>query len=397
MLTEFGTGEELMTGERQWRVAVLPGDGIGPEVMRVATDALERLAADGGPELVLDRYEWPSHAWHAKHGAMWPEDWEATLGGYDALLLGALGDPGPADDRHRFVLPDAVSLEPLLKLRKGFDLWACERPAVLLPGAPQYLADPRAADVDMLVIRENSEGEYVDQGGRLAPGSAREVANQVSVFTRAATERIFRHAFERARQRAAEREAGTRRDRRFTAASGDEVRAQVCFVTKRNAQRYWGEMYTEIFAELAAAYPDVAVHHELVDAACMKFVIRPWDFDVVVASNLHGDILTDLAAVLSGGMGVAPSCNLNPADRRRPPMFEPTHGSAPDIAGRNQAGPQAMLLTAAMMLDWMGEEDARAAAAARRLRDAVGADLSANGIRPRATDEIGRAIIERLS
>src|SRR5699024_6071150 len=147
---------------------------------------------------------------------------------------------------------------------------------------------------------------------------------------------------------------------------------------------------------VAADYADVDTHHELVDAACMKFVTSPWLFDVVVASNLHGDILTDLAAVLNGGMGVAPSCNVNPADRSRPPMFEPTHGSAPDIAGQNLAGPTAMLLTAAMMLDWMGEDDVRAAEAATRLKQAVAADLAENGQQRRATNVVGDAIISRL-
>jgi len=155
-------------------------------------------------------------------------------------------------------------------------------------------------------------------------------------------------------------------------------------------------MYTEIFAAVAADYADVDTHHELVDAACMKFVSSPWAFDVVVASNLHGDILTDLAAVLNGGMGVAPSCNVNPADRSRPPMFEPTHGSAPDIAGQNLAGPTAMLLTAAMMLAWMGEDDAAAARAAGRLQAAVAADLAANGQNKRATDKVGSDVISRL-
>src|SRR5699024_10530821 len=150
------------------------------------------------------------------------------------------------------------------------------------------------------------------------------------------------------------------------------------------------------FAQVAEDYPDVATRHELVDAACMKFVTSPWAFDVVVSSNLHGDILTDLAAVLNGGMGVAPSCNVNPTDRSRPPMFEPTHGSAPDIAGKNLAGPTAMLLTTAMMLDWMGEADECAAAAARRLQQAVAADLVEHGQQRRATDAVGDAIIDRL-
>ena len=385
-----------MGGRTQWRIAVLPGDGIGPEVMAVAARALRVLSEHNGPQMVLEEFPWPSVAYHREHGAVWPEDWRERLGAYDAILLGALGDPGPADDPERYWIPDAVSLAPLLQTRKGFDQWACERPAVVLAGAPRYLADPRAEEIDMLVVRENSEGEYVGQGGRLRKGRPDEVATQVEVFTRFGTERILRHAFERARKRAGERGAGVRRDREFRLPDGNVAHAQVCLITKRNALEHWGEMYTEVFTEVARDYPDIATHHELVDAACMKFVTSPWLFDVVVASNLQGDILTDLAAVLCGGLDVAPSCNLNPSDRSQPPMFEPTHGSAPDIAGKNIAGPHAMLLTAAMLLDWMGEEDGRAATAAARLRQAVETDLRAHGTRGRSTTAVGEAIVSSL-
>lgn len=382
-----------MNKQKTWRVAVLPGDGIGPEVMAQACRVLDVLAGSG---LNIERseHDWPSHAYHQKHGRSAPEGYLQKLADFDAILLGALGDPGPADDPHRYLLSDAESLAPLLEIRKGFDQWACERPCRPLPGAPRYLADARAEDIDMLVIRENSEGEYVGQGGRLAAGTAREIVTQTSVFTRAGSERIFRHAFEQAQTRIRNREQAGRA-RTFMSAEGDKA-AQVCLVTKRNALKFWGEMYTEVFAEVARDYPDIATHHELVDAACMKFVTSPWAFDVVVASNLHGDILTDLAAVLNGGMGVAPSCNLNPSDRSKPPMFEPTHGSAPDIAGRNMAGPAAMLLTTAMMLDWMGVEDSAAADAANQLRNAVAQDLQAQGNARRSTSEIGDAIIARL-
>ena len=380
-----------MTTQKTWRVAVLPGDGIGPEVIAQATRALDALATSD-PELALeyDTFEWPSHAWHQAHGESAPADYLEQLAGYDAILLGALGDPGPIDDASRYLLSDSDSLAPLLEIRKGFDQWVCERPVRRLDGAPQYLADPRANDIDMLVIRENSEGEYVNQGGRLAQGTPNEVVTQTAVFTHRATDRIIRHAFEQARARVALRKAEGR-ERDF----GGKA-AQVCLVTKRNAQKFWGDMYTEMFAAIAKDYPDIATHHELVDAACMKFVSHPWAFDVVVASNLHGDILTDLAAVLNGGMGVSPSANLNPGDRTRPPMFEPTHGSAPDIAGQNKAGPAAMLLTAAMMLDWMGEADAAAARAGQRLKRAVADDLAVNADQSRATDAIGDAIIAAL-
>lgn len=384
------------TENRPWRVAVLPGDGIGTEVMPEATAALDVVRARAGMHLEWRSFEWPSHAWYREHGRMAPDAWLETLAEFDAILLGALGDPGPACDPDRFVLPDAISLAPLLEMRKGFDQWACERPARLYKGARQYLADDRARDLDMLVIRENSEGEYVGQGGRLAPGTPRETATQLSVFTRSGTERILRHAFDRASQRASDRQAGRRPERRFRGRDGRDRAAQVCLVTKRNALRHWGELYVEIFEDLANEYPDVATHHELVDAACMKFVQAPWAFDVVVASNLHGDILTDLAAVLSGGMGVAPSGNLNPDDRETPPMFEPTHGSAPDIAGEGRADPTATLLAAALMLAWMGEEDPAAATAAEQLRHAVADDLEAQGGTPRGTAATGTAIRARL-
>lgn len=382
-----------MNKQRNWRVAVLPGDGVGPEVVREALRAIEALcAADDGLSIECTTFEWPSHAWHERHGESAPADYLDQLADFDAILLGALGDPGPADDPDRYLLSDADSLGPLLEIRKHFEQWACERPCEPLPGAPQFLKDERAADIDMLVIRENSEGEYVGQGGRLAAGTPNEIATQIGLFSYRGSERIIRHAFEQARKRASAR-AETGVARKFGA---DAKASQVCLVTKRNALKFWGEMYTSIFAEVAADYPDVATHHELVDAACMKFVTSPWAFDVVVASNLHGDILTDLAAVLNGGMGVAPSCNVNPADRSRPPMYEPTHGSAPDIAGKNMAGPTAMLLTTAMMLEWMGEEDSRAAKAADRLKQAVAADLVEKGHERRSTDAVGSDIISRL-
>lgn len=385
-----------MSTEKKWRIAVVAGDGIGHEVMAATLETLSVLCAAGPLDLTWDELPWPSTAWHREHGAMMPADGLSQLAKYDAILLGALGDPGPKSDPHRYRLTDGVSLGPLLDIRKGFDLWACERPARLFKGARQYLADARAREVDMLVIRENSEGEYVGQGGRLHRGTAFEVATQVEIFTRHATERLIRHAFRRARQRLEARRQGLSPRRSFSDERGGEAGAQVCLITKRNALSHWGELYCEIFAEIAEEFPEVATHHELVDAACMKFVQAPWLFDVVAASNLQGDILTDLAAVLSGGMGVASSCNINPDDRSVPPMFEPTHGSAPDIAGEGKADPRAMILTAVNMLDWMGEEDAAAAAAAHRLRQAVEQDLSQVQLRERSTGETGQTIVRIL-
>lgn len=378
------------------RIAVTPGDGIGPEVVAEAVHCLEALRSRHNLPLEWTRFPWPSHAWHEENGESMPADALDQLKKYDAILLGALGDPGPVDDPDRYLLPDSISLAPLLDMRKGFDQWVCERPARLLPGARQYLADERARDIDMLVIRENSEGEYVGQGGRLRKGLPDEVATQMEVFTRRATDRIIRYGFEQARLRAAAR-AEEGRTRHFQTLDGRTCESQVCIVTKRNALRYWGDMYTEAFEAMAKQYPDVATHHELVDAACMKFVQAPWAFDVVVASNLQGDILTDLAAVLSGGMGVAPSCNLNPDDPNMPSMFEPTHGSAPDIAGQGLADPTAMLFTTARMLEWLGRKDPAVAAAGRELFDAVAADLAENAGSRRGTQEVGAAVRKRLA
>lgn len=378
------------------RIAVTPGDGIGPEVVAEAIRCLEKLREKHSLALEWTRFPWPSHAWHEQHSEVMPEDALDQLKKFDAILLGALGDPGPLDDPQRYLLPDSVSLAPLLQMRKGFDQWVCERPARLLPGARQFLADDRAKDIDMLVIRENSEGEYVGQGGRLRQGTPDEVATQMEVFTRRATDRIIRYGFEQARERAKQRKiAGNPRS--FVTLTGDTCESQVCVVTKRNALRYWGDMYSEAFADIALEYPDVATHHELVDAACMKFVQCPWHFDVVVASNLQGDILTDLAAVLSGGMGVAPSCNLNPDDPNMPSMFEPTHGSAPDIAGQGLADPTAMLFTTARMLEWLGRKDESLKSAGQSLFNAVAADLAENGAARRDTRQVGDSVITRLA
>ena len=378
------------------RIAVTPGDGIGPEVVAAAIHCLEALRAKHQLALEWTRFPWPSHAWHEEHGESWPADALTQLKAYDAILLGALGDPGPLNDPDRYLLSDSVSLSPLLEMRKGFDQWVCERPARLLPGARQYLKDDRAKDIDMLVIRENSEGEYVSQGGRLRKGTPDEVATQMEVFTHRATERIIRYGFEQARKRAAER-SQQGRARTFKTLDGNVCESQVCVITKRNALRHWGDLYTEVFEAVSKDYPDVATHHELVDAACMKFVQCPWAFDVVVASNLQGDILTDLAAVLSGGMGVAPSCNLNPTDTSLPSMFEPTHGSAPDIAGKGIADPTAMLFTTARMLEWLGQKDPKLATAGKELFDAVAADLAEKGSEQRSTQEIKDAICKRLT
>ena len=385
-----------MSETKKWRIAAIPGDGIGTEVMDATLCVLNSLFENAEIDFKWDLLDWPSTDWYSQHGEMMPANGLEILRSYDALLLGALGDPGPADNLDRFMLPDGISLEPLLRIRKGFDLWACERPARLAEGVPQYLADPRAKDVDMLVIRENSEGEYVNQGGRLHIGKPQEVATQIEVFTRHATERLIRHAFSRACERLNERKASGAPLPEYLDDRGGVAGAQVCLITKRNALPHWGELYCDIFAEIAEDNTDIAIHHELVDAACMKFVQAPWQFDVVVASNLQGDILTDLAAILSGGLGVASSSNINPMDRNNPPLFEPTHGSAPDIAGKNIADPRAMMLTAANMMDWLGEEDDHLTIIASKFRSAVERDLAQKYSEPRSTTQIRDAVIAQL-
>lgn len=379
-----------MDPPEQKRIAILPGDGIGPEVMQAAKDCLSVVNDSGTMRLILQELPWPSTDWHCQYGRMMPEDGLEQLNAFDAILLGALGDPGPLNNAQRYHLPDHISLEPLLNIRKGFDLFICERPARWLPGAPRYLADPRAEDVDMLVVRENSEGEYVNQGGRLRRGQADEVATQLEVFTWHGTERLLRHAFQRAEQRIVERRVQNR-PRSF----GNGCEAQVCLITKRNALPYAGGLYCDVFETIAAEYPHIALRHELVDAACMKFVQSPWQFDVVVASNLQGDILTDLAAVLCGGMGLAASCNINPLQPGVPALYEPTHGSAPDIAGQNRADPRAMLLSTAMMLDALACENT-SNHVGESLRRAVAHDLASHPNQQRGTREIGAAVVSEL-
>jgi tartrate dehydrogenase/decarboxylase/D-malate dehydrogenase len=276
---------------------------------------------------------------------MMPADALDTLREFDAIYLGAVGDPG---------IPDHVTLHGLLfPIRRDFDQYVNLRPAMLLPGAPTPLRDKAPGSIDMLVIRENTEGEYADVGGRLSRGGRAAVAIQANVFTWEGTERVIRFAFEAARKR----------------------RGHLTSVTKSNALAHSMVFWDEVFGSMARQYPDVRTRSMLVDAACMHFVRRPEDFDVVVASNLFGDILTDLSAAIVGGMGLAPAANLNPT-RKYPSMFEPVHGSAPDIAGKGIVNPIAAILTAAMMLDFLG---ARRAAA--RIQQAVSAVLAAGTAR----------------
>jgi tartrate dehydrogenase/decarboxylase/D-malate dehydrogenase len=304
------------------RIGVYPGDGIGPEVTAEAVRALEAAErAAGGFALELETLPW-GIAYFEKTAKVAPDDFLEVLWGFDAILLGALGWP----ER----LPDHITLEPLIRIRQRFDQYACVRPARLFPGVRSPLAGRGPADIDFVVIRENSEGEYLDSGGRFKTGSPDEIALQTAIHTRRGIERILRFGFELARGR----------------------RRRLTMVTKSNAQRYGYVLWDEILEELRGGYPDVAAGKQHVDAAAMNFVRSPETFDVVVASNLFGDILTDLGGVIAGGLGLAPSANINPA-RDHPSLFEPVHGSAPDIAGKGIANPVAAILSAAMMLEWL--------------------------------------------
>jgi tartrate dehydrogenase/decarboxylase/D-malate dehydrogenase len=311
-----------------YQIAVLPGDGIGEEVTAQAVRVLQTVAAHHGFDATLTEFPWAAAHWE-RTGRYVPEDFLNILRPFDAILLGAFGWPAK--------VPDHISLAPLVRIRQTFDQYACVRPARLYPGVPGVLAEKGPEHIDFVVIRENSEGEYVDAGGRFKVGQPDEFALQTAIHTRKGIERILRFGFDMARTR----------------------RKRLTMITKSNAQKYGYVLWDEILGQLQPDYPDVESDRQHCDAAAMNLVRRPEAFDVIVASNLFGDLLTDLGGVISGGLGQAPSTNTNP-ERIYPSMFEPVHGSAPDIAGRGIANPVAAILSAAMMLDWLGEVAAAA-------------------------------------
>ncbi len=315
---------------RHYRIAAIPADGIGPEVINAGLEVLDALAArDGGFSLVIDHYDWGTD-YYKRHGALMPADGLRQLRSADAIYFGAVGAPD---------VPDHVTLWGLrLPICQGFDQYANVRPTRILPGVKSPLAGVGPAELDWLIVRENSEGEYAGQGGRSHRGFPEEVATEVAIFTRKGVERIMRFAFGAARAR----------------------RRHLTVVTKSNAQRHGMVMWDEIAAEVAAEFADVTWDKELVDAMTMRMVRRPGSIDTVVATNLHADILSDLAAALAGSLGVAPTGNVDP-ERRFPSMFEPIHGSAFDITGKGIANPVGSFWSAALMLEHLGE--ARAASA----------------------------------
>ena len=326
---------------KSFRIAVIAGDGIGQEVIPAAISVLDAVAGRAGYRLAWEHFPWGSQH-YVDHGRMMPEDALDLLRPFDAIFFGAVGDPR---------IQDNVTLNGLLlPIRRGFDQFACVRPAVLYDGVRGPLVGRKGGDIDFVVVRENTEGEYAQIGGGLHHGGPYEVAIQTATFTRHGTERVIRFAFDLARRR--------NRNRLVTS------------VTKSNAQGFSMAFWDRVFATVARDYPDIRTESLLVDAACMDLVRRPVDFDVMVASNLFGDILTDLSAAITGSIGLAPSANLNPP-RTFPSLFEPVHGSAPDIVGKGIANPLATMLAGAMMVDFLGEAESAA-----RIEQAVRAVLA---------------------
>lgn len=309
-----------------YKVAVIAGDGIGPEVIAQGVKYLEAVSkADGSFQFEFTHFPWGCD-YYLANGCMMPADGIETLSKFDAIFLGAVGDPK---------VPDHISLwDLLLVIRKSFDQYVNLRPVKLLRGAPCPLKNVAVEDVDMVFVRENTEGEYAGQGRWENQDTPQELAVQEGLFTRKGCERIIRYAFELARK---------------------EGRS-CSSISKGNALNYSMVFWDKIFKEVAAEYPDVETHSYLVDAASMFMVTDPKRFGVVVTSNLFGDILTDLGAAIAGGMGLAAGANLNP-ERAFPSMFEPIHGSAPDIAGKGLANPLATIWSAAQLLDFFGHED----------------------------------------
>ena len=333
-LSTIRTLESRDSDMRNYKIAAIPGDGIGPEVIEAGLKALAVCARrDGGFSLETEHFDWGSE-YYKRHGAMMPADGLALLKPFDAIYFGAVGAPD---------VPDHVTLWGLrLAICQPFDQYANVRPTRILPGIKSPLHGIGATDLDWIIVRENSEGEYAGQGGRSHRGLPEEVATEVAIFTRAGVNRIMRFAFELARSR---------------------PRKRLTVVTKSNAQRHGMVLWDEIAAEVAQEFPDVAWDKMLVDAMTMRMVLKPGSIDTIVATNLHADILSDLAAALAGSLGIAPTANLNP-NRQFPSMFEPIHGSAFDIVGKGIANPIATFWSAVMMLDHLGEP----AAAARLMR-----------------------------
>ncbi len=356
-----------------FKIAVIPGDGIGKEVMPEGLRSVKAAATLFGIELEFTHIEWASCDYYLKTGQMMPDDWNAQLQKMDAIYFGAAGWPA--------TVPDHISLwGSLIKFRRDFDQYINLRPVRLFEGVPCPLAGRKPGDIDFVVVRENTEGEYSSVGGVMYQGTEREVVMQQSIFSRHGTERVLKYAFELARKRA---------------------RKDVTVATKSNGISISMPWWDARAAEVAQAYPDITWDKQHIDILCARFVLQPQRFDVVVASNLFGDILSDLGPACTGTIGIAPSSNLNP-ERKFPSLFEPVHGSAPDIYGKNIANPVAMIWSGAMMLDFLFE----GTGAGRAAHDAIVKAIETVLIEgPRtgdlggtaSTTEMGIAIAERIT
>lgn len=350
---------------RNYNIALLPGDGVGKEVIPQGMRVLQEISRlDGGFQLYAQEFPWGSE-YYLQHGKMMPDNALEILKEFDAIYLGAIGHPE---------VPDHIGVSQVVfRIRQGFDQYVNLRPIKLLAGIESPLRKT-TSDINMLFVRENTEGEYGDVGGVFMPGTPGETVLQTNVFTRKGTERIFRYAFELAQQRS----------------------GKLTSVTKSNALKHSMVFWDKICSEVASDYPKVAVRKVLVDAMAMFMVTIPEQFDVVVASNLFGDILTDLGAGLQGGLGFAPSGNINP-EKQYPSMFEPIHGSAPDIAGKGIANPLATIWAGQMMIDHLGEKQA-----AQRLLRAIEGICQEGLIRTKdmggehSTADMGDAVIRYL-
>ena len=352
-----------------FRIAVIPGDGIGNEVVPEGLKILDRLAADSGGAFSFEYEHFPwGCEYYLETGRMMDEDALERLDSFDAIYFGAVGWPG---------VPDHISLWGLrLAICQGFDQYACVRPVKLLPGIESPLRSASTESIDWIVVRENVEGEYAGIGGRnlAGRGKGKEVAIQAALFTEEGCERIIRYAFDLAMTR---------------------PRKKVTSATKSNAQQYGMVLWDDIFERVKGDYPDVETEVWLVDALSARFVLRPETLDVVVGSNLFGDILSDLGSAIAGSLGIAASANLDP-QRRKPSMFEPVHGSAPDIAGQGIANPIAAIWSASMMLDHLGLPDE-----ASRVMRAIEATTAGGTLTPdlggnATTIEVGDAILRQL-
>ncbi|KAF1051538.1 MAG: D-malate dehydrogenase [decarboxylating] [Stenotrophomonas maltophilia] len=350
------------------RIAAIPGDGIGTEVLPEGLRVVQAAAERFDLALSFEQFDWANCDYYLEHGTMMPEDWHAQLRGFDALFFGAVGWPA--------TVPDHVSLwGSLLKFRREFDQYVNIRPVRLFPGVPCPLAGRKPGDIDFVVIRENTEGEYSSVGGRMFEGTENEIVLQESVFTRRGVDRILKFAFDLAQ---------TRERKRLTSA------------TKSNGMAVSMPYWDERTAAMAEHYPEITWDKQHIDILCARFVLQPDRFDVVVASNLFGDILSDLGPACAGTIGIAPSANLNP-ERHFPSLFEPVHGSAPDIFGQNIANPIAMIWSGALMLDFLGQGDERYRAAHDAILAAIEQVIASGEVTPdmggkRSTQQVGEAI-----